>query len=111
MGGLSCVINYVFRGSGLRTECIAIKDRFGQSAASYDDLMEEYGLTSRHIWAAVETVSKRVGLPDALGRARPPAVAEGAGGQTCLREAAGVSSETLVKEEASAKVTGPAESG
>jgi transketolase len=57
MGGLSCVINYVFRGGGRPTECIAIKDRFGQSAASYDELVQEYGLTPRHICAAVEKVA------------------------------------------------------
>ena len=57
MGGLSCVINYVFRGSGRPTECIAIKDRFGQSAASYEELLQEYGLTTRHIGAAVEKVA------------------------------------------------------
>jgi transketolase len=59
MGGLSCLINYVFRGSGRPTECIAIKDRFGQSAASYDELLGEYGLTPRHIGAAVEKVAGR----------------------------------------------------
>jgi transketolase len=59
MGGLSCLINYVFRGSGLPTECVAIMDRFGQSAGSQDELLEEYGLTPRHICAAVEkTLSK-----------------------------------------------------
>jgi transketolase len=54
MGGLSCLINYVFRGSGLRTECVAIMDRFGQSAGSQDELLAEYGLTPRHICAAAE---------------------------------------------------------
>jgi len=57
MGGLGSVINYVFRGSGRPTECIAIKDRFGQSAASYEELLQEYGLTARHIGAAVDKVA------------------------------------------------------
>jgi transketolase len=57
MGGLSCVINYVFRGSGLRTECIAINDRFGQSASNYEELIQEYGLTPRHICTAVKKLT------------------------------------------------------
>jgi transketolase len=57
MGGLSCVINYVFRGSGLRTECIAINDRFGQSASNYEELIQEYGLSPRHIFAALKKVA------------------------------------------------------
>jgi transketolase len=54
MGGLSCLINYVFRGSGLPTECVAIMDRFGQSAGNHEELLKEYGLTSQHIYAAAE---------------------------------------------------------
>jgi transketolase len=59
MGGLSCVINYVFRGGGRPTECIAIMDRFGQSASSYEELVNEYGLSPRHICAAVEKVAAK----------------------------------------------------
>ena len=63
IGGLASVINDAFRGGGMRTECVAINDRFGQSAASYEDLLEAYGLTPRHICAAVMKVAQHANLP------------------------------------------------
>jgi len=37
---------------------IGIDDRFGQSAHSYEDLLEAYGLTQEHITAAVRQLAK-----------------------------------------------------
>jgi transketolase len=35
---------------------VGIDDRFGQSAHSYQDLLEAYGLTAEHIAAAVKAI-------------------------------------------------------
>lgn len=51
IGGLGSLIADVFRGATVPIRCIGIEDRFGQSAHSYDELLEAYGLTSEHIAA------------------------------------------------------------
>jgi transketolase len=57
IGGLASVITYILRGNGLPLIPVGIEDRFGQSAHGYDELLEEYGLTSENI---VNSVKKLV---------------------------------------------------
>jgi len=56
IGGLASLVTYVLRGTGLPIECIAVQDRFGQSAENLDRLYEEYGLTAERIAAAAVSV-------------------------------------------------------
>jgi transketolase len=49
IGGLASVITYILRGNGIPIIPVGIEDRFGQSAHSYDELLEEYGLTAENI--------------------------------------------------------------
>ncbi len=53
IGGLADVITYILRGNGVPIETIGIMDRFGQSAHSYDELLEEYGLTEENIITSI----------------------------------------------------------
>ncbi len=53
IGGLASVITYTLRGTGVPIETIGINDSFGQSANSYDELLEYYGLTEDNIVNAV----------------------------------------------------------
>ena len=53
IGGLAALIQEVLKGRSMRTRSIGIEDRFGQSAHSYEDLLQGYGLTPAHIAAAV----------------------------------------------------------
>jgi transketolase len=57
IGGLASVITYVLRGSGIPVIPVGIEDRFGQSAHSYDELLEEYGLTADKIVNSVKKLS------------------------------------------------------
>lgn len=59
VGGLASVISYAFRGSGLPMECIGVNDEYGQSAQSFQVLLEEYGLTPQHIANAVRKVANQ----------------------------------------------------
>jgi transketolase len=59
IGGLSAVVAEAMKGIGIPTASVGIADRFGQSARSYDELLNAYGLTAGHIEAAVQ---------DCLGR-------------------------------------------
>jgi transketolase len=54
IGGLASVITYILRGSGIPVIPVGIEDRFGQSAHSYDELLEEYGLTADKIVNSVQ---------------------------------------------------------
>ncbi|NSW93304.1 MAG: transketolase family protein [Bacteroidales bacterium] len=56
IGGLASVISYALRGTGIPFTSIGINDRFGQSAHNYDELLEEYGLTTRNIINAVNSL-------------------------------------------------------
>lgn len=56
IGGLASVVTYIMRGSGIPFEVIGIKDVFGQSAHSYQELLEYYGLTEKEIAAAVKRI-------------------------------------------------------
>jgi len=53
IGGLASVITFAFRGQGLPVRCVGIADVFGQSAHSYRELQEAYGLTAGHIVSAI----------------------------------------------------------
>jgi transketolase len=53
IGGLASLIQEVLYGQSLPVKSIGIDDRFGQSAHSYEDLLQAYGLTPAHIAAAV----------------------------------------------------------
>jgi len=53
VGGLATLIQEVLQGRPVAMKAIGIDDRFGQSAHSYEDLLEAYGLTASHIAAAV----------------------------------------------------------
>ena len=53
VGGLASLIHEVLQGQPTRMRAIGIEDRFGQSAHSYKDLLQGYGLTPAHIATAV----------------------------------------------------------
>jgi transketolase len=53
IGGLATLMQEVLQGLSIPMRTIGIDDRFGQSAHSYEDLLQVYGLTSGHIAAAV----------------------------------------------------------
>jgi transketolase len=53
VGGLAALIQEVLQGQSLPLRTVGIEDRFGQSAHSYEDLIQVYGLTSEHVAAAV----------------------------------------------------------
>jgi transketolase len=56
IGGLASIIQEVFQGRSTPIKSIGINDRFGQSAHSYEDLLQAYGLTSDHIVDAVRSL-------------------------------------------------------
>ncbi|MBN2020219.1 MAG: transketolase family protein [Sedimentisphaerales bacterium] len=58
IGGLASIVAFAMRGSGLPLEAVAIQDCFGQSALSYEQLLEHYGLTDAAIVNAVKKVLK-----------------------------------------------------
>ncbi len=52
IGGLASLIQESLRGQSMAMKAVGINDQFGQSAHSYEDLMQAYGLTPDHIAAA-----------------------------------------------------------
>jgi transketolase len=58
IGGLASLIQEVFQGQSMPMKAIGIEDRFGQSAHSYEDLLQAYGLTPAHIAGAVRQLVK-----------------------------------------------------
>lgn len=56
IGGLASAVAYVMRGRAIPMEAVAIQDCFGQSALSYEELLEHYGLTDTAIVKAVKKV-------------------------------------------------------
>jgi transketolase len=56
IGGLASAIAFALRGSAIPMEAVAIQDCFGQSALSYEQLLEHYGLTDTAIVKAVKKV-------------------------------------------------------
>jgi transketolase len=61
IGGLGSLVACAFRGAGPPIASIGIRDEYGQSGKSYDELLEHYGLTPRHI---VEAARKLVANPN-----------------------------------------------
>jgi transketolase len=59
IGGLASLICFVFRGRGIPIRCVGIADEFGQSAHSYRELQEAYGLTADHIAACAQELTAR----------------------------------------------------
>ena len=58
IGGLASAITFILRGQAVPIEAVAIKDCFGQSALSYEQLLEHYGLTDSAIIEAAKKVFK-----------------------------------------------------
>jgi len=56
IGGLASAVAFILRGRAIPMEAIAIQDCFGQSALSYEELLEHYGLTDTAIVKAVKKV-------------------------------------------------------
>jgi transketolase len=56
IGGLASAIAFILRGQAIPIEAIAIQDCFGQSALSYEELLDHYGLTDTAIVKAVKKV-------------------------------------------------------
>ena len=56
IGGLGSAITFILRGRAVPIEVIAIKDCFGQSALSYEQLLEHYGLTDTAIIKAARKI-------------------------------------------------------
>ncbi len=61
IGGLGSLIAEVFSGSGLPLKRMGIADRFGQSAHSYAELLDAYGLSAGKIAEAAEELAARLG--------------------------------------------------
>ena len=57
IGGLADLIREALQGKNVAMRSIGIHDRFGQSAHSYEDLLQAYGLTAAHIAAAARQVA------------------------------------------------------
>ena len=60
IGGLASAITYILRGGGIPIKTIGIKDTFGQSAHSYEELLHHYGLTETEIIQAVKEIGTEV---------------------------------------------------
>jgi len=56
IGGLASAISFILRGRAVPIEAVAIKDCFGQSALSYEQLLEHYGLTDSAILEAAKKI-------------------------------------------------------
>jgi transketolase len=58
IGGLADLIREVLQARFIRIKSIGIDDRFGQSAHSYQDLLQAYGLTPAHIATAARDLAR-----------------------------------------------------
>jgi transketolase len=56
IGGLASAVAFILKGQAVPMEAVAIQDCFGQSALSYEELLEHYGLTDTAIIKAVKKV-------------------------------------------------------
>lgn len=56
--GLGAIVEHALRNSPAHIELVGIEDRFGQSAESYEVLLNEYGLNSDTIISAVKTAAE-----------------------------------------------------
>jgi transketolase len=61
IGGLGSLVAEVFHSTPLPIASIGIQDRFGQSARTYAELLEAYGLTAGHIADAAVQVAGATG--------------------------------------------------
>jgi transketolase len=59
IGGLASLVSETLQGRSIAMKTIGINDRFGQSAHSYEDLLQAYGLTPSHIAAASRSLVER----------------------------------------------------
>ncbi len=59
IGGLASVITFILSGKSIPFVHVAIEDRFGQSAHSYDELLDEYGLNVEAIINSVRRTLKK----------------------------------------------------
>ena len=58
IGGLGSAIAFILKGRAIPIEVIAIEDIFGQSALSYEQLLEHYGLTDTAVIEAAKRIIK-----------------------------------------------------
>jgi transketolase len=56
IGGLASLITFILSGNAVPFRHIAIKDQFGQSAHSYDELLDEYGLNTGSIADSIKSI-------------------------------------------------------
>jgi len=56
IGGLASAVAFILKGRATPIEAVAVQDCFGQSALSYEQLLEHYGLTDTAIIKAVKKV-------------------------------------------------------
>ncbi len=56
IGGLAEIIPSILKGTNTPIESVAVKDVFGQSAQSYEELLVHYGLTDAEIVAATRKI-------------------------------------------------------
>jgi len=56
IGGLASAVTFILRGNGIPVIPVGIEDQFGQSAHSYNELLEEYGLTADNILNSVKNI-------------------------------------------------------
>jgi transketolase len=60
VGGLASAVAFILRGRAIPMEAIAVQDCFGQSALSYEELLEHYGLTDAAIVNAAQKIYRLV---------------------------------------------------
>ncbi len=58
IGGLASAVAFILRGRAIPMEAVAIQDCFGQSALSYEELLEYHGLTDTAIVKAAKKILK-----------------------------------------------------
>ncbi len=56
IGGLGSLVTFILRGWHIPVECIAINDRFGQSALDYGSLLDHYGLNAGAVLNKVKKI-------------------------------------------------------
>ena len=56
IGGLAAIAAGVLAGTGIPVRSIGIRDSFGQSAESYEELLEAYGLTEKAVTESIRTL-------------------------------------------------------
>ena len=59
-GGLNMLICYILKGTGIPVESVAIMDQFGQSASSYEELLNHYNLDAETIIRKAHTLFSTV---------------------------------------------------